>query len=183
MGAADRARGDAPSESECVDCPARATVGIMIKGVARQLGQIGAGDGRPPAALWAAMCAEDWQGIQREWDRWMRPQLTRLADSRRDWKWAADSVIEHTRDVLDEALPPDAAVLKVMRCTAAWLTGKDELPPPVAARWEEREWGRAWHEWDASLWGELNRVPPERLWPEVTKPCDMRLRTGWIGGG
>ena len=55
------------SEVDCFRCTAGATVGKLILRLATPIVATDRGDGRPPIALWAAVVAEDWPLMLREW--------------------------------------------------------------------------------------------------------------------
>ena len=87
-------------ESECVRCSAGATVGLLILAMGRLLARLRWGDSRAPATLMAALYAEDWAQVGREWDSWVWPQLEDEHHQAVRWRTTAHTMIATTSEAL-----------------------------------------------------------------------------------
>ncbi|WP_061005262.1 hypothetical protein [Mycolicibacterium mucogenicum] len=92
---------------QCSRCDAGKTVMLMVQSQALWMGAAGLGDGRPPAALWAAVWAEDWPTVRSEWDKWVRPRLRELSATGRDWRATVAVMVQAAVNTVDSSFPAD----------------------------------------------------------------------------
>lgn len=152
-------------ENECVRCRAGATVGLIILEMSHWMGRMHRGDGRPPAALMAALYAEDWEAVKRQWDAWVWPQLQDEHEQATAWRSTADSMIRVTGEVLQShggsGPPPDLiaarAVGEARAVAAEWIRWILRAVDDVAAKRASEEW----EAYAATLPAELRELAAE----------------------
>ena len=136
------------SEVDSFRCAAGATVGKLVLRLATSMVAMDRGDGRPPIALWAAVVAEDWPVVLREWDYWVSRDLEATHASACDWRSAAACMIGSAGEVLQKE-------------------GVAGPPTDLLAAWdarEPREVLRAWRRWIAREISTLSHVRQADEW-------------------
>lgn len=110
------------------DGDAAATVASMVRSQALWMSTLEIDDSGPPAALAAALEAEDWAAVRREWDTWVLHTLRDLNRSVRDWRALTATTVQST----------------VRDLTAA---GTGSLVPPALDAVDEDSIMRTWLPW------------------------------------
>lgn len=105
---------------------AAATVAAMVRSQAGWMSALEIGDAGPPAALSAALEAEDWAAVRREWDTWVLHTLRDLNRSVRDWRALTATTVQSTVRALTAAgtgslVPPAVDVVDEDSISETWL--------------------------------------------------------------
>lgn len=124
---------------------AAATVAAMVRSQARWMSTLEIDDSGPPAALAAALEAEDWAAVRREWDMWVLHTLRDLNRSVRNWRALTATTLQSTVRELTTAaagslVPPAVDVVdedSIMRTWLPWIrAGIETVKGDVrAAEW------------------------------------------------
>ncbi|MCX2715836.1 hypothetical protein C1S82_31215 [Mycolicibacterium cosmeticum] len=103
-------------------CAASVSAMLMVRHQASWFAQVGRGDGRPPAALWKAVLAEDWPTVCREWDKWVQPVLREMDKAEREWRATIAVMADSAARAVGQPFPADIHdPMAVQRQFGTWI--------------------------------------------------------------
>lgn len=124
---------------------AAATVAAMVRSQAGWMSALKIGAAGPPAALSAALEAEDWAAVRHEWDTWVLYTLRDLNRSVREWRALTATTVQSTVRALTAAgtgslLPPDVDVVDEDSVAQTWMPWIRAAVAAVKADARAAEW-------------------------------------------